>query len=304
MRILVFGSGGFIGRHVANQLGINGSHEVVRGTRSAALDDQSVVINLVDYDSVIQGLKAVHPDIVVNCAGVISGTGDFDDNVTITKNILQAANEARIGLKRYVLCGSAGEYGPVDPRDLPVSESQPLRATSPYATSKVREELVARDLAKEHSIELVVARIFNPLGANMPAKFILPNLISQINDIKNNLGNTLTVSRLDSKRDYVNIDDASKAIASLATKDHLGFDTYNIGSGVSTTTKELVDCIIECADINSADVLIKETADVPEQSLASQANIARLEQELGWKPDTTLRDTVQGAVKAYYESKE
>lgn len=297
MKIFVAGGNGFIGKNVVREL--SRDHEVIKGTRSVT-DDTSVAVDLLDKSQIAATLREMNPDIIINCAGVVSSEGDFNHNVEITKNLLEGAAEAHIGLKRYVLCGSAGEYGPVSPDELPVSEDQPLRAANPYAVSKVREEVVARDLADEYGIELIVARIFNPLGTAMPEKFLLTNLLGQINDIKEGKKQEVTVSRLDATRDYIDIHDLSVAIAGLATHSKLNHDTYNIGSGVASTTGEVVRYLLEYSGAPE-NTPIAETSDSPEGSLASQADITRLKQDIDWEPTSPLRKIIEGAVEKYNE---
>ena len=71
------------------------------------------------------------------------------------------------------MSGSAGQYGLVDAEHLPVTEDAPLAATSGYGVSKIEEVEFAKDFAAEHDIDVVEARIFNPVGPGMHERFIV-----------------------------------------------------------------------------------------------------------------------------------
>ncbi len=291
MKIFVAGARGFIGRNVSDILESQGN-EVYRGTRP--MEDSMTGIDLLNQKDIEQKFSEMQPDVIINCAGVVSKEGDFEDNVRMSRNLLNAT--AAIGLYscRFVMCGSAGEYGIVSREDWPVSEKTPLRGASPYAQSKIKEEEVVKDLASRYNIDAIVARIFNPIGNDMPAKYLISNVLTQIEKVKSGESSEIVVSRADALRDYINVKDVARALALLATKDH-GYDIYNIGSGISTSTAELVQCIIEESGA-PLDCPIRELNGAPEQSVASQADISRLVDEFGWRPQVALHETIKGAI--------
>ncbi len=292
MKVFVAGGEGFVGRNVSETLSSEG-HDVIRGTRRS-VGDSFVQVDLLDPKQVEQCLDGMRPDIIINCAGVIDKSGDFEDNVRMSSNLLGSVAVVGLQLHRFVMCGSAGEYGNVDPKNWPVSEETPLQASNPYAQSKIREEEAVRHLAAEHGFDAVVARIFNPIGNGMPAKFLISNILGQIEKIKPGEISEISVSRADALRDYIDIGDAAKALALIALHDH-NYDAYNIGSGKSTSTGELVRCIMKESGV-SADIAIRELSDEPEQPVASQADISRLTDEFGWKPEISLQETIRGII--------
>jgi len=280
MRVLVAGGDGFIGRNVSAVLQSQG-HEVFRSARDAG--EGVVGINLLDKKEASQNVVSIQPDIIINCAGVV-GNGDFDDNVRISRNLLLAVGEAGLQLHRYIMCGSAGEYGNVPQSSWPVREDAPLQATSPYALSKIEEERTVRELGEKYDIDVIIARIFNPLGVGMSPRFLTSNILDQIQKVKLGETDTITVGRADALRDYIHIGDVAKAIALIATKDHT-HDVYNIGSGVASTTEELVRLML---DESGVEAIIKESSNEPEASVASQADISRIQGEFSWQPTRSL----------------
>lgn len=292
MKVFVAGGEGFVGRNVCEMLSSQG-HNVLKGTRRNG-GDSLVQINLLNQKQVEQRLSEIKPDVIINCAGVIDKNGDFEDNVRMSANLLGSAAVVGLRLHRFVMCGSAGEYGNVAQKDWPVSEETPLRPVNPYAQSKVREEDMVREFASGHDIDAVVARIFNPIGSGMPAKFLISNILGQIEKIKSGENSEVSVGRTDALRDYVDVRDAAKALALLALRDHR-YDAYNVGSGRSTSTGELIRCIMRESGV-SADISIRELSDEPERPVASQADISRLVEEFGWRPEIPLRKTIRGII--------
>jgi len=296
MRVLVTGASGFIGRNVANILASQG-HNVTAGLYAKKNDGTEYRIDLTQTDEVERAIKQLSPEVIINCAGVIGADANFDHNVQITQNLMNATVVAGLQLHRFVVCGSAGEYGHVSLNDWPVKESTPLRGDSPYARSKIREEAVAKDLGIKHNIDVVIARIFNPIGRDMPSKFLIPNLLSQINNPKEDGVIDITVSRLDSLRDYIDIDDVALAISYLATKNHK-HEFYNVGSGIALSVGEMLKLILEECNI-SGSVKITEQSSISETPVASQADISLLKDEFSWKPRKTLRQSIKEIVEKY-----
>lgn len=290
MKVMVLGSGGFMGSGISRSLAQD--YEVV-GASTRNLENESVYTNLLNIASIEAALVQVKPEVVINCAGIINNDESAQNNVLFTSNLLNAV-AAVLRPRRIIIAGSASEYGVVD--RLPVNEDFPLNAVSAYARSKVDEEEEARRLSEELNLPVVVARVFNPIGLNMNPKQLLPNIISQVNEIKSGLRDVLEVSRLDSSRDYVDVRDVAGAMKVLIENDPLD-DVYNIGTGISTSTRELIGLVIAASGLDFMPE-VHETVDVPEQQVASKADISRMRNEFGWTPVYKLEDSIKEIVRA------
>lgn len=293
MKIAVFGADGFIGRHVVACLE---DHEVFSMIRSKSANPGTLTVDLLDRNTVITSLRETRPDVVINCAGIVSNTDNVEHNSTFTNNILDAIHELDIPVKRVIILGSAGEYGRVDYDNIPVDEDTPLNAESGYGFSKLVEERNAQRLAKKYNITLIVARIFNPIGTGMHPRFLIPQIIEQVHDLQAGNRETLEVSRLDARRDYIAVQDVAAAIKMLAIGTP-GYSVYNIGSGVATSNRMLIDSIISSMALNSSPEVI-ELSSQPESVVAYQANITRIRTELGWKPICTVDQVIKEIIDA------
>lgn len=288
-KVLVVGTG-FIGRAVADTLGRN--YEVYGASLHAGTGERQLPIDLRDRSSIRKVLEAVKPELVVNCAGIVGGPG-ADLNIAFTSNILEAIAALDLSVERLIVSGSAAEYGRVNPADLPVNEDVPLRADAGYGLSKVTEERTALMLGRKHEIPIVVARVFNPVGPHMGPKFLVSAVLRQIDAIRAGTADTIEVSRLDSERDYIHVDDIACAYEALLGG-NLSHEAYNIGSGNATTNYRLVQCMLETAGL--PDVEITETVADKEPQIATQADIKRIHSELGWKPRVSLEDAIRSIV--------
>jgi GDP-4-dehydro-6-deoxy-D-mannose reductase len=286
MKVLVIGANGFIGRAVSTVL--KEKHEVVES--GMGLED-GVAIDLTNPQSIADSLAAVKPEAIVDCAGVVANNEQAELNVTFTKNLLEQVKASGLPVKRIVIMGSAGEYGPVD--KLPVSEDAPRNGSSPYALSKVKEIDLAFEF-RQQGLPVVVARLFNPIGAGMNERMLIPGVLRQIAAFKAGETDKIEVNRLDAKRDFIDVSDIGRAIERLLDKEP-EYEVYNVGSGTSTTNRQLIDMILEESGL-AGKVQLAETSDTPEPQFAVQADISRLEKEFGWRPQKTVADTIRSVV--------
>ena len=266
-KILIFGANGFVGRNVSSEL--KKDYEVFEATRSEPENDHQVQVDLLAEASIRLAMQQTQPDVVINCAGIISAGPEVEQNVDFTRNILNQAVEID-SIKKVIISGSAGEYGLLESEaELPVSENTPLRAQAGYGLAKVKEEQVA--LSYKDQIDVVVMRIFNPIGKRMADRFLLTNLLKQIEEYRNGTREALEVSRLDAKRDYIAIEDVARAMR-LVAEGNPKENVYNVGSGVATSNAELIDLLVSASSLESKPP-VNETSPTPESFVSNQADI-------------------------------
>lgn len=288
MKVLVFGSDGFIGRNVCLEL--EKDHEVIRVVHKSIGNTNEIEADLLAPDSVGIVLRKIRPQVIVNCAGVVGASMDVNNNVQFTKNILDQASIVN-GIKKIIISGSAGEYGRVDPENIPVNEGTPLNADSGYGLSKLQEEQLALKYNNRNGLNVIVLRIFNPIGNGMASRFLLTNLIQQVNELKLGKREVIELFRLDSKRDYITVEDIASAF-SVVINNSPKERVYNVGSGYGTTNGELLDLVLKYSGIKSKPK-IKEMSDNPEPLVAIQADISRIVNEFNWHPSHSIEDLIR-----------
>lgn len=292
MKALVLGASGFIGRQVCQVLAA--SHEVAKASLSPRAG--YTTIDLLDPEAVKKTLDKIRPQIIINCAGIVENSPKAEQNVDFTKNLLDSVTSLNLETHRIIISGSAAEYGAVASEQIAIAEDTPLNAKNAYGQSKVRETSLALDYRHYKGLPIVIARIFNPIGPGMHPRFIIPGILRQVESIKNNQQQHIEVSRLDSRRDYINVRDIATAVQALIENDPKEA-VYNVGSGVSTSNQELIELIVKFSQLDNQPEIL-ESEPKPEEPVAAKADIGRLVKEFGWSPKISIEETIKEIVYA------
>lgn len=234
MRILVLGSGGFLGARAVERLrGLPGAR-VLRGGRAAG-HDLTADLATVPVDVLARQLTALAPDAVVNCAGAVAGSASL---LCATNGRGAAALCEAMALSvpsaRLVHLGSAAEYGPAEPGTA-LSESAPARPTGVYGAAKLAGTLAVAG----SGLDAVVLRVFNPVGVGAPAAGLPGRLAAAFRDAPRD-GSVRTGS-LAAYRDFVDADDVAAAVALAVTAAGPLPQVLNIGSGQATQVRTLAE---------------------------------------------------------------
>ncbi len=233
MRILVLGSTGYLGGHVAARLRTLPGARVLGGGRSPAAEFP-VDLATVRPGQLAKALAAAAPDTVVNCAGATGG-----DAVTLAEVnargpavLCAALREAAPGA-RLVHLGSAAEYGPGAPGTR-VTESAPTRPAAPYGATKLAGTVAVTGAG----LDAVVLRVGNPVGPGAPASG-LPGRITRLLRTTDRDG-VLRLGDLSAYRDFVDVRDVARATVLAATAPGPLPPILNIGGGQAVLVRDLV----------------------------------------------------------------
>src|SRR4029079_75684 len=148
-------------------------------------------INLVDCDlldafSVNKLISSVRPDRIFHLAAQShvptywnAPAATLQDNILGQLNIFEAIRD--VGIDPLIhIAGSSEEYGMVYPDEVPMKESNPLRPLSPYAVSKVTQEMLAYQYHQSYGIKSIVSRGFNHSGPRRGENFVDSSFARQI----------------------------------------------------------------------------------------------------------------------------
>ncbi|SPF06516.1 NAD-dependent epimerase/dehydratase family protein [Streptomyces sp. MA5143a] len=233
MRILVLGSTGYLGGHVAARLRSLPGARVLGGGRSPAAEFP-VDLATVRPEQLAKALASVAPDTVVNCAGATGG-----DAVTLAEVnargpavLCAALREAAPGA-RLVHLGSAAEYGPGAPGTR-VTESAPTCPAAPYGATKLAGTVAVTGAG----LDAVVLRVGNPVGPGAPASG-LPGRITRLLRATDRDG-VLRLGDLSAYRDFVDVRDVARATVLAATAPGPLPPILNIGGGQAVLVRDLV----------------------------------------------------------------
>lgn len=257
MRALVTGISGFVGSHLAEYL-LSHTDWQVAGTVYGRLDNIAQLRQrLALYPAELSRLEVVRfiveesqPDYIFHLAAQpIPSLSRYDPWFTLENNIRAQLNilevVAQMGLScRVLVVGSSEEYGAIMPADLPIDEDTPLRPTSPYAVSKVTQDLLGLQYWLSQQVETVRVRPFNHIGPRQRRGFVAPDFASQIAEIEAGLRPPkMTVGALDVARDFSDVRDIARGYHLALTRGQPG-EVYNLGAGQAHTVRELLDTLI------------------------------------------------------------
>ncbi len=201
--------------------------------------------------------------------------------------------EALLSLKlnpRIQVAGSSEEYGQVFPDEVPMKETNPLRPLSPYAVSKVAQDLLAWQYFQSYGMKTVRTRGFNHTGPRRGDVFVTSNFAKQIAEIeKGKREPVIYVGNLEAKRDFTDVRDIVRAYWLSLEKGEPG-DVYNIGTGKAYSMQEVLDMLLALSKTKvkvKVDPARLRPSDVP----ILLSDCRKFVSLTGWKPEIPLKKT-------------
>jgi GDP-4-dehydro-6-deoxy-D-mannose reductase len=291
---LVTGASGFLGRHVLAALDEWDAPDVrvVASGRTRPLDRTPFTFLEVDLN-VSRGVKAAiascAPEVVLHLAGrtpPAEADAFYRDNTLATVHLLDALRD-RGRPARVVLAGSAAELGPVPVEDLPVGEDYPCRPIDAYGLSKWLSTTAG--LAARPPLEVVVGRIFNPIGPGLPASQAFGRFAAKLAEPGSDPVR-LGVGDLDTRRDFIDVRDVARALIALAVGGRAG-RVYHVGTGRSQRVGDGLDHLIRLSGRAVEHEIVPALA-ARRGPADSRADIGRIVAETGWRPAIGWRQSL------------
>lgn len=224
MRVVVTGAHGFIGARASAELRRRGYEVLSLGFRVG----RPVSRPDVRYDGYLSSSAALdeltsllsdwRPDGVLHLAGTTdAGRPEelFALNAGFPATLVEAMRRAGCMDRPVLLVGSAAEYGPL-PRHLrPLDEEARTEPTSLYGISKLAQSRVGLAAAAQGQ-SVVVARVFNVIGAGMPEHLSVPSFARRLAVAAvERSGRPLPAGNLNAVRDFVPVQSVAEALADL-----------------------------------------------------------------------------------------
>ncbi len=320
---LVTGVGGFIGSHLLEYLLIHNQNVVgVDNFCTGRVENLKAVEEAVgqlkwqnfkftegditDYSTCEHVMGGV--DYVLHQAALGSVPRSIADplttneaNITGFLNVLHASSQFKV--ERFVYAASSSTYG--DSPTLPKSEAKIGRPLSPYAVTKLVNELYADVYHKTYGIETVGLRYFNVFGPrqdpNGAYAAVIPRWINSLFQSER----IEVYGDGETSRDFCYIDNVVNAnILSAISKMTPGAHVLNIACGQATTLNQLHDIIRTKLGnyqihLNQKPIHLDERKGDIKHSLAS---IERAKKLIGYKPIVYIEEGINKTIKAFIEN--
>ncbi len=307
-RVLVTGVTGFAGSHLVdymltrNDCEIFGIHRWRSPTENIEHFKERITLvecDLRDASSTRDTLERIRPDWIFHLAAQSfvptswsAPTESLTTNVLGELNVFEAVRRLGLSCRIQIACSSE-EYGMVFENELPIRETNPLRPLSPYAVSKVAQDLLAYQYWMSWKVDSVRTRGFNHEGPRRGPVFVASDFAKQIADIeKGRKPPVLHVGNLEAKRDFTDVRDMVRAYWLALEKCEPG-EVYNLCSGRAYSIQEVLDLLLGMTKVRievRQDRLRLRPSDVP----VLMGDRTKFTRATGWEPtipfERTLRD--------------
>jgi nucleoside-diphosphate-sugar epimerase len=291
-RILVTGANGFIGSHLSLRLCREGAevHAVYRSQRPPDLGDHHWwQADLTDLAEVKRIIGKARPEVIFHLASHVKGAPDlehvlptFQSNLQSTVNLLTVAAESNC--RRIVLTGSLAE---------PEAERGEIFPSAPYAAAKWASSGYARMFHALYKLPVVIARVFMVYG---PGQKDVTKLIPYVT-LSLLQGRTPKISSGQRLVDWIYVSDVVDGFVALAHAHKVDGATVDLGSGVLISIRDVVQQLAAVVDCKAT----LEFGALPDRPLEPTrlAKTAETFIRIGWRPQVSLRDGLEGTVDWY-----
>lgn len=306
--VLVTGAGGFIGSHLVERLVSDGAHVRAflhynsrsdRGLLDLLPEDtlQTIEVfwgDLRDAVSVFKAVKGV--DGIFHLGALIGIPYSYHapdayvaTNVVGTLNLLQASLDQSVQF--FVHTSTSEVYGTA--QRVPIDETHPLNAQSPYAATKIGADQLAQSFHLSFGVPVKTIRPFNTFGPRQSARAVIPSIVSQVLR-----GGPIHLGSLTTVRDMTYVEDTVEAFLRIAASKAAIGQVINVGSGFGVSIDELVKTVLRMIGHN-ADVVLDEERVRPEHSevLRLICDNRKAKEVLGWEPRHTLEQGLSKVIE-------
>jgi GDP-4-dehydro-6-deoxy-D-mannose reductase len=254
--------------------------------------------DLRDLLSVRTLLEQAHPDWIIHLAAQSfvqaswqTPTETLYTNAISQMNLLEAMRQ--LGSKaRFLAIGSSEEYGLVYPDELPIREENPLRPLSPYAVSKVAQDLMGWQYFKSYGMHIVRSRAFNHTGPRRGETFSESNFAKQIAEMEAGLREPVVhVGDLKPTRDFSDVRDIVRGYWALLEGGTPG-EVYNLCSETDWSIERVLNFLIAQSTLPHIEVREDPARLRPSDVPVLRGSRQRIERALGWRTTIPLERTL------------
>lgn len=306
MRLLITGITGFVGSHMAEYALAHGAQVFGSArwrSRTENIDHLGGKIQLVDCDlrdlaSVRRLLATTSPTHVIHLAAQsFVGTSwhtpaeTLGTNINSQVNLLEGIRELKV-VPRFLVIGTSEEYGLVHADEVPITENNPLRPLSPYAVSKVTQDMMGYQYFKSYGLPIMRTRAFNHEGPRRGEVFVTSNFAKQVAEIEAGLREpVIFVGDLKPRRDYSDVRDIVRGYWLLLERGEPG-EVYNLCSGRSWIIQQVLDFFLEQSRRKGIAVEVDPARLRPSDVMILEGDPSKIRNAVGWEVEIPFEQTL------------
>ena len=333
MKILVTGGAGFIGSAVIRHIIQNTNNQVLnidKLTYAGNLESLKEIdqhsnyefkqIDICDTEQITAAIDAFQPHAIMHLAAEshvdrsIDGPAAFiQTNIVgtytlleVTRKYWQSLDDSRKAGFRFHHISTDEVYGDLECTTDLFTETTPYAPSSPYSASKASSDHLVRAWQRTYGLPTIVTNCSNNYGPYHFPEKLIPLVILNALD-----GKALPIyGKGDQIRDWLFVEDHARALYQVVTQGAVG-ETYNIGGHNEKQNIEVVKTICRILDelrpqanAQPYESLITFVKDRPGHDLRYAIDAAKIERELGWKPQETFETGIRKTVEWYLNNLE
>ncbi len=315
MKVIITGITGFVGSQLMDYLLENHPEVQIFGLKrwrspmeNIAHAAEKVTLydcDLRDLSSLLYMFGEVKPDVIFHLAAqsyvptsFVAPVDTLSTNILGTANLLEAVRLSKIDPVVHI-CSSSEVYGQVKKEELPITENTPFRPASPYAVSKVGEDMLGWQYFTSWGIKTLRTRMFTHTGPRRGEVFVASNFARQLVRIEMGLQKpAISVGNLDSVRTFADVRDTVRAYWIMVQKFYEGKvqagDVFNIGGNVTLTVREMLDVLVRLSGLQGkVSIEVDPSRLRPSDVTLQIPSIAKFQACTGWQPEIPFEKTMQ-----------
>ena len=312
MNILITGGTGFVGSHMIDfilKYAIKPDQKIyctkrwMEDTKNVDhIDDdrfEFIDCDLLDAHSIRRAVEISKPSKVFHFAAQSFPEVSFHTpSVTLSTNtlgttyLLEAIRNS--DCDPVIVSVSTSEvYGMPEEDEIPIKETNPIRAANPYSISKVGHDLMSQYYHKAYGMKIITTRMFSHEGARRGKEFALSSFARQIAKAEKLKGEQFIYhGNLDSTRTYAHIDDAISAYWVCSNSQKFG-EVYNIGGDQTCTVGEALDKLISMSTKKDLTKKLDKDRLRPTDITLQIPDTTKFRHEFAWTPMKNLTNVCE-----------
>lgn len=308
-KVFITGADGFIGSHLVELLVKKGAkiyalcyynswNEIgwLRDIDKNSLNNIEIISgDIRDSEFIKRIIKNV--DYVFHLSSLIAIPHSYDaprsyinTNIIGTLNILEGCRENK-SLTRLIHISTSEVYGSA--QTVPISESHPLVAQSPYSASKISADKLVESYYLSFNLPVVIARPFNTYGPRQTARAVIPTIASQL--IKGN--KEIRIGSLSPTRDFNYVTDTAKGMIEIALAKNVEGEVINIGSGEEFSIGRTLEIIKKILNIDIK-VVVDKSRIRPEKSEVNRlvCDNTKIKKLTNWRSEVNFEEGLKKTI--------
>ena len=312
MNILITGGTGFVGSHMIDYIlkyAIKPNQKLyctkrwMEDTKNVDhIDDKRfefIDCDLLDANSIRRAVEISKPEKVFHFAAQSFPEVSFkmpvitlQTNTLGTTHLLEAIKESKYD-PVIVSVSTSEVYGMPEEDEVPIKETNPIRAANPYSISKVGHDLMSQYYHKAYGMKIIITRMFSHEGARRGKQFALSSFAYQVVQNEKGKGDGFVRhGNLESTRTYAHIDDAISAYWVCSNSNKFG-EVYNIGGSETCTVGDALDKLIDMSTKKGLKKKLDEARVRPTDITLQIPDTTKFRHEFAWTPMKNLTNVCE-----------